>query len=118
MVKKLFLDSSDEEGPASMIEYASYGPSTAAAFARAFSGTEPQDNDSAISEETVEQSPVKKRTKMVKQFFLDSSAEEGPAPMIDDASYGPSTAAAFAQAFSGTEPQDYDSAISEVGWLQ
>ena len=33
--------------------------------------------------------------------------------MIDNASYGLSTAAEFAQAFSGTEPQDYDSAISE-----
>ena len=85
MVKKLFLDSSDEEGPASMIDDASNGPSTAAAFEQAFSGTEPQDYDSAISEETVEKSPVKKRTKMVKKLFLDSSYEEGPASGIDDA---------------------------------
>ena len=63
-------------------------------------------------------SPGKKRTKIVKQLFLNSSDEEGLASMIDDASYGPSTVAAFAHAFSGTEPQDYDSAISEDGWLQ
>ena len=50
---------------------------------------------------------------MVKRLFLNSSVEEGPASMIDDASYGPSTAAAFAQAFPRTEPQDYNSAISE-----